>query len=435
MSFAVIAALGGPVGAQETGGTQDSPPSGESPTTAPDEPPAQSVKGRLKHDAAPVSGAVITVRSGSSEVGTATTAADGTWEVPVTTPGSYTVTIDTESLPDGVALREEDDDTRTISVRAGQRRTVLFPLGEGRAGAGKDSSLEQIVSLAAIGIKLGLLVALTAVGLSLIYGVANLVNFAHGELVTFGALVAYFFNASGGGPGIPLVAAAVLAVAAGAAGGFLLERGMFAPLRRRRTEGISLIVFTIGLSLLVRHVFLVVMGAEPRPFTDYTLQRAVDIGPISLPPKDYAISGIAVLVLVAVALLLQRTRIGTGMRAVADNRMLAEASGINVDRIIQFTWVLGGALAALGGVLLGVTEQVAWNMGFALLLFMFAAVVVGGLGTAYGAMAGGLLVGVVSQTSAYWIDIQYKDAIALGVLILVLMVRPQGILGNRERVG
>jgi len=432
MSFAVIVALGGPIAAQQ----EDAPPDSGTPTTVADEAVAQSVKGRLKHGDAPVAGATITVRSGASEVGTATTAADGSWEVPLTAAGSYTVTIDATSLPTGVALRKAGDDTRTITVRPGQRRTVLFPLGEGRrAAAAKDSALERIVNLAAIGVKLGLLVALTAVGLSLIYGVANLVNFAHGELVTFGALVAYFFNASGGGPGMPLAAAAVVAVAAGAAGGFLLERGMFAPLRRRRTEGISLIVFTIGLSLLVRHVFLVIMGAEPRPYTDYTLQRAVDFGPISLPPKDFAIAGIAAVVLVAVALLLQRTRIGTGMRAVADNRMLAEASGINVDRVIRFTWVLGGALAALGGVLLGVTEQVAWNMGFSLLLFMFAAVVVGGLGTAYGAMVGGLLVGIVSQTSTYWIDIQYKDAMALGVLILVLMVRPQGILGTRERVG
>ena len=210
---------------------------------------------------------------------------------------------------------------------------------------------------------------------------------------------------------------------------------MFGPLRRRRAEGVSLIVFTIGLSLLVRHSFLVMMGGNSRPYTDFTLQRAYDIGPISLPPKDYVIALIGIAALVGVAILLQRTKIGTGMRAVADNRMLAESSGINVERIIRFTWLLGGALAALGGVLLGVTEQVSWDMGFKLLLFMFAAVVVGGLGTAYGAMVGGLLVGVISQVSTHWINIEYKDAVALGVLIIVLIFRPQGIFGQRERVG
>ena len=397
---------------------------------------AQSVKGRLHHDDQPVAGVDITATRDGRQIGVDTTDESGTWEIGVPGPGQYEITLDVDTLPDGVTLRQEDADTRTVTVRATQRRNILFPLGEGRrANAERETSLEQIIKLAAIGVKVGLLVALAAVGLSLIYGVANLVNFAHGELVTFGALVAFYLNASGGGPGLPLVAAGVVAVAAGAALGLFLEGSMFGPLRRRRAEGVSLIVFTIGLSLLVRHSFLVMMGGNSRPYTDFTLQRAYDIGPISLPPKDYVIALIGIAALVGVAILLQRTKIGTGMRAVADNRMLAESSGINVERIIRFTWLLGGALAALGGVLLGVTEQVSWDMGFKLLLFMFAAVVVGGLGTAYGAMVGGLLVGVISQVSTHWINIEYKDAVALGVLIIVLIFRPQGIFGQRERVG
>lgn len=396
--------------------------------------PVQSVRGRLRHEDQPVEGVRIEVSQDGERIGDALTAEDGAWEVGVPAPGRYTVTLDADTLPEGIELRREDDETRELTVRATQRRNIVYPLGEGRRGGGA-SDAERLVNLTAIGVKVGLLVALTAVGLSLVYGVARLVNFAHGELVTLGGLVAFFLNASGAGPGMALLAAAVIAVAAGGLAGLLLEGGMFGPLRRRRTEGISLIVFTIGLSLLVRHTFLVFMGGNPRPYTDYTLQRAYDIGPVSLPPKDYVISVISIVVLVAVALLLERTRIGTGMRAVADNRMLAESSGINVDFVIRFTWALAGALAALGGVLLGVTEQVAWDMGFQLLLFMFAAVVVGGLGTAYGAMMGGLLVGVISQVSTFWIDIQYKDAVALAVLIAVLIVRPQGILGQRERVG
>lgn len=441
MAAVLVLGLAWPTAATSQDATPTSEPS-EGTTSTPSSTstsrsePEQSVKGRLRHEGEPVAGVKIEVSRAGEEIGEAVTAADGTWEVGVPAPGRYDVTIDTDTLPDGLALRKADADTRAVTVRATQRRNILFPLGEGRrTAAAAESDLEQLAKLTAIGLKVGLLVAMASIGLSLIYGVANLVNFAHGELVTLGALTAFLFNASGAGPGLHLLLAAVIAVAAGAAVGFLLDRGMFAPLRRRRTEGVPLIVFTIGLSLLVRHAFLVFMGGTPRPYTDYTVQRAYDIGPISLPPKDYVISVIGVVVLVAVALLLERTRIGTGMRAVADNRMLASSSGIDVDRIIRFTWMLAGALAALGGVLLGVTEQVSWDMGFRLLLFMFAAVVVGGLGTAYGAMVGGLLVGVVSQVSTFWINIEYKDAVALGVLILVLIVRPQGILGQRERVG
>ena len=439
--FAVLlvaaTAIAAPALGQEASTTSVGPD--EATTTAPTTTtttPAQSVKGRLREGDRPIEGVNIVITQDGKRIGEDTTGRDGAWEIGVPAPGQYEVSLDVGTLPDGVKLRQEDGDTRTVTVRATQRRNVLFPLGEGRrATAERDTALEQMIKLGAIGVKVGLLVALAAVGLSLIYGVANLVNFAHGELVTFGALMAFLFNASGTGPGIHLAIAGVIAVLAGGALGLFLETSMFGPLRRRRTEGVSLIVFTIGLSLLVRHAFLVMMGGRSRPYTDYTLQRAYDLGPISLPPKDYVISLIAIAALVAVALLLQRTKIGTGMRAVSDNRMLAESSGINVQHVIRFTWLLAGALAALGGVLLGVTEQVSWDMGFELLLFMFAAVVVGGLGTAYGAMAGGLLVGVISQTSTYWINIEYKDAVALGVLIVALIVRPQGILGRRERVG
>ena len=123
------------------------------------------------------------------------------------------------------------------------------------------------------------------------------------------------------------------------------------------------------------------------------------------------------------------------MRAVADNKDLAESSGIDVERVILATWVLAGGLAALGGVLYGLTQEVVWDMGFTLLLTMFAAVILGGLGSAYGAMAGGLVIGVASELSTYWIEVEFKVVVSLMILILVLLFRPQGILGIRERVG
>jgi neutral amino acid transport system permease protein len=140
-------------------------------------------------------------------------------------------------------------------------------------------------------------------------------------------------------------------------------------------------------------------------------------------------------VLITVGLLLQRTKVGTAMRAVADNRDLAESSGIDVRRTILAVWVVGSALAALGGTFIGSTQQVSWQMGERQLLLIFAAVTLGGLGTAYGAMVGGLMIGVASEMSTLWLDNDLKFLVALTVLIIVLIVRPQGILGQRERFG
>jgi branched-chain amino acid transport system permease protein len=123
------------------------------------------------------------------------------------------------------------------------------------------------------------------------------------------------------------------------------------------------------------------------------------------------------------------------VRAVSDERDLASASGIDVQRVVLLVWIGGGMLAGLGGVMLAVSQSVQWNLGFRLLLTMFAAVVLGGLGNPYGAMAGGLAVGVTSQVSTYWLPADFQFAVALAILILVLLVRPQGLLGVRERIG
>ncbi|MDQ0711504.1 branched-subunit amino acid ABC-type transport system permease component [Streptomyces luteogriseus] len=139
--------------------------------------------------------------------------------------------------------------------------------------------------------------------------------------------------------------------------------------------------------------------------------------------------------LLGIAVLLQKTRIGTAVRAVSANRDLAEASGIDVQRVVLFVWMLAGGLAALGGVFFGLVEIVTWDMGFKLLLLMFAGIILGGLGSAYGAMVGSLVIGVVAQMSTLWFPVDLQYAWALLVLILVLLVRPQGILGRAERVG
>jgi neutral amino acid transport system permease protein len=144
---------------------------------------------------------------------------------------------------------------------------------------------------------------------------------------------------------------------------------------------------------------------------------------------------VAILVLVVVSLALVMTRLGKATRAVATNPALAAASGINVDRIIRLVWTIGGALAALSGVMLGIFQGVNYQMGFQILLLVFAAVTLGGLGTAFGALLGSLVVGIATQVSTLWIPVELKNVGALAVLIIIILFRPQGILGRRERIG
>ncbi|GEL20602.1 branched-chain amino acid ABC transporter permease [Pseudonocardia asaccharolytica] len=410
----------------------------------------QAVGGTLRGpDGGPVAGVTISVAQGGAAIGTATSGPDGTWQVPIPAPGNYDITLDTSTLPAGVELRDPDGATLAgVTVRPGQQRTVLFPLvaagaatGDGGAapapvpapaGPGTGAVLAQ---LTLAGIKFGAIIAITAIGLSLIFGTTNLINFAHGELVTIGAIAAFFLNAATLGPEWGLIPSALVAIAIGALVGAALELGLWRPLRRRGTGRIQLFVVSIGLSLLLRHILLVIFGSRPRPYAQYVIQEVMVFGPISITPRDLVITLLSLGALVAVGLMLLRTRIGKAMRAVSDDRELAEASGVNVSRVILYVWILGGGLAALGGVLFGLAEIVAWDMGFRLLLLMFAAVILGGLGSPFGAMVGGLLVGLVAQLSTVYFPVELQNAWALGVLILVLLVRPQGILGRPVRVG
>ena len=401
-------------------------------TPPPDEP--ELVRGRIRDERRrPVAGVELTAEQNGREVGSAVTNEEGEWEIALPGAGTYSVTLDTDSLPEGVALRDEDRDTLDVDIQEGRAKGLIFAIGARTTS--QESTAERLLNLGVQGIRLGAVLALASVGLSLIFGVTGLVNFAHGEIVSFGALVAFFLSASAGGPGIPLIAAVVLTLVFGGLLGWALEMGLFRRLRRRRSGNVSLIVVSIGLGLLLRNVYLIIFGERPRPYTEFTIQQDFDIGPISLPAKDYVIIAVCFAALILVGVLLQFTRVGTALRAVADDRDLSEASGINAERIILLTWVAGAALAGLGGVFQGITDRVTYDMGFSLLLLMFAAVILGGIGTAYGAMVGGLLIGVVTEVSTYWVESKYKLAVAFSVLILAVLLRPQGLLGRAERVG
>ncbi|MDH3293700.1 MAG: branched-chain amino acid ABC transporter permease, partial [Acidimicrobiia bacterium] len=396
----------------------------------------------------------VTAADGS-EVGTGVSDIEGVVLVEVPGAGDYTLTIDPATLPEGIGLADDAAISRTVSVSEGGTANAIFALSDGSDGGAAltgDSGItfRRVSQLTVDGVKLGLFLGMAAIGLSLIFGTTGLVNFAHSEMIAFGYLAAYFFNFYGLagvfgfmaewpwvlGGGVNLIIATIIAVILGAGFGWLLDWVIFAPLRRRGVSLIAQLVVTIGLSVFLRYGFLLIFEGTQRFYRDFTAQRGrTYLGLVDLTDKDLLTMIVSILVLVLVGLVLAKTRIGKAMRAVSDNRDLAESSGINVERVIRMVWVAGGGLAALGGVFLALSETVNWLLGFRMLLLIFAGVTLGGLGTTYGALVGCLLVGMGIQLSTLFIPIELKNAGALAVLIGILLFRPQGILGRAERIG
>lgn len=399
----------------------------------------QGLKGTLKLQGQPVNGVKIAVTTeGGQPVKEVTTNAQGTWEVP-TDKGKFKVTLDPNSLPKNAEVRGGSN-VRTPTVFEGNCSTVLFALqAKGVAGqpqggdeSGESTFWDTAAQLGFEGLNLGLIIALAALGLSLIYGTTGLTNFAHGELVTLGAVLAYMFNV---GFGLHLIPAAVLAVALGGAFGYAQDRLFWGQLRRRGTGIVAMMIVSIGVALVMRYVMLIFFGGQNEAYAQYTAQPGIQVGPISAAPKNFVAMGIELAVLLLVGFALLRTRTGKAARAVSDNPALAASSGINVDRVIRIVWTLGGAIAALAGIMLGLSQNLKYTMGQDILLLIFAGVTLGGLGTAFGALVGSLVVGLFIQVSTLWVPPELKSVGALVVLIIVLLVRPQGILGRRERIG
>jgi len=386
----------------------------------------------------PVPGVTITVTGPDGFSGTATTDETGRWTVETNASGTFEVTLDQETLPEGVTLRDPEADTLKVPVASGQDKPVLFALGEGTRDV--QSKWEQAAQLTAEGLRFGLIIALASVGLSLIFGTTGLTNFSHGELVTLGAVGGWWFS-TGNLPFLPdyggmnfLVAGVVTLVFMGFIG-WANDAGLWKPLRRRGTGLIAAMIISIGLALFLRYFLLYLFGGQTRSYSAYRGQTGLNFGPITLSIVDYASMGIAVVVLMAVAYALLRTRIGKATRAVSDNPALAAASGIDVDAVIRVVWISGAMLAGLAGILLGIAQGINWQTGFQILLLMFAAVTLGGLGTAFGALVGSIVVGMFVTVSTLVIPTELKNVGALGILIVILLVRPQGILGRAQRVG
>ncbi len=392
----------------------------------------------------PVPGVKITVENSSGKViGKATSDANGTFSIPLgqdidVLGETFTVKIDTATLPNGSALR----DPRKVELKQQITITsdifITFPIGDNPNPP--TSEFIQGIQLAIGGIVFSLLLAMASLGLSMIYGTTGLTNFAYGELITFGALVAFAVDSLPGtirvaGEDVTLFVGILAAIVFGAMFGWAQDRILWRPLRHRGTGLVAAMIVSIGLAIFLRNVFQFFAGAGNHTYSQFATPEPWHIGAILITPKAVGVAIFAAIVLVLVSIALQRTRMGKAMRAVADNPPLAASSGINVDRVISVVWAGSASLAGLSGVLLGMTQGFDYQVGFKILLLCFAAVVLGGLGTIWGAMFGSFVIGIFIEVSTLVVPAELKFVGALVVLILVLLVRPQGLLGRSQRVG
>jgi branched-chain amino acid transport system permease protein len=297
------------------------------------------------------------------------------------------------------------------------------------------------------GLLLGSTIALGAVGLTLTYSILGFANFTHGDLITWGAyfvltLLLGWTAATGSGLGQlgalsfgwPFLAALVVAMLLTGAVGLLLDRVLFRPLRQHGTQ-IVLVIASFGASLALRYGLAFLYGPEPAYYTR-DIQLAAPLVPglpaVRATPNQLFVLGLTAVLVVGLHLLLTRTTLGRAMRAVSENPTLARVVGVDPQAVVRWTWLLGGALAAVGGVFVGLTVQVRPWLGFDLLLPLFAAAILGGVGSVYGAVLGGLLLGLAEALAVPLVGAEYRAAVAFTVLLAVLVVRPRGLLGARE---
>jgi branched-chain amino acid transport system permease protein len=392
-------------------------------------PSSACIAGTLRTESGVLPGVDVTIKNAETgEEQTATTGDDGKWNVTVKEEGTYNVSIDQSELPKDVVTTGRT----TAKAKFGATAPALIELRTSSYDA-NVSKVDELLQSSANGIRLGLLLALASVGLSLIYGTTGLSNFAHAEQVGLGGILGYFLiNVHG----MNLLIGGVLVVAICAFTGWLQDRVMWQPLRRRGLGLTQLMIVTIGLSLAMQYTFQYFVGAR----TVRVVQNNPgirEIGPITMTNQSFAAMGISIVVLAAVGYALLRTRIGRATRAVSDNPALAAASGIDVDKVIRLVWIVAMGLAGLSGLMYAlVTNGIKWDSGLQILLLLFAAVTLGGLGTAFGALVGSLIIGLVVELSpVLGMPGDFKYATALLILILLLLVRPQGLLGKPERVG
>jgi neutral amino acid transport system permease protein len=280
----------------------------------------------------------------------------------------------------------------------------------------------QIAQLIINGIAVGSIIALAAVGLTLTYGILRLSNFAHGDFLTLGAYLTLLANNLGVNIWLSMILAAVGTVVVM----LVCEKLLWTKMRSLRATSTTLIIISIGLALFLRNGIIFIWGGKNQNY-NLPISTALDFFGVKIPQNQLLVLGLAILAIVSLHYLLQNTKVGKAMRAVADDLDLARVSGINVEQVILWTWLIAGVLTSLGGSMYGLITAVRPNMGWFLILPLFASVILGGIGNPYGAIAAALMIGIVQEVSTLWLGSQYKQGIALLMMIVVLLIRPKGL--------
>lgn len=299
--------------------------------------------------------------------------------------------------------------------------------------------------LAVIGLLIGCIYALGAVGMTLIFGNLRFANIAHGDYMTLGAYFALWVQASVI-PGVgthgsvwiftfawPILLALPAAMLVVGVIAVAVDLVVFKRMRRRGAASVAMALASLGVAISLRGVVQIVWGTQPERYERISKKFFILLGDIRVPPDLLFVAAAALLITGLVYLLLARTKLGKAMRATADNPDLARGSGIDTERVNAWTWLIGVGLAAAAGVLLAISQaQLLPYLGWKVLIPIFAAVVVGGIGSPYGALVGGLLIGLTAEVSTTfdWLNPSYKPAVAFAVLVVVLLVRPRGIFGS-----
>lgn len=283
----------------------------------------------------------------------------------------------------------------------------------------------DFLQLVIYGIVLGCILALGAVGVSLTFGILRFANFAHCDLMSVGAYLGFVCMHQLGLPfwvSLPMACGLTVMVA------IAIDRMIFRQLRRR--PPVILLISSFGIALILRSLIQLIWGSDQRVYRQ-GIQRPWQWAGLTLKPDQFIIIVGAIALGLALHFFLQKTKTGKAMRAMADNLELARITGINTERVVMWTWVLGAVMACAAGMFLGLDTQIAPTMGWRVLLPIFAAAILGGIGSPYGAIAGGLVIGLASELSTLFISPAYKSAVAFAILIVMLIVKPTGLLGGR----
>ena len=290
------------------------------------------------------------------------------------------------------------------------------------------------------GILTGAIIALGAIGVTFTLAIMRFANFAHSELLTWGAYTALVIVAFAG-PGTPtgpfsfgwqLLAAALIAAVLTGLAAWAIDALVFRRLRRRGALPLTMVFAAFGAALVMRHLVVLIWGHESHYYTR-ELQIAAEVLPgVRMLPDQIFIVGLALAAMLALHVFLAWSRTGMAMRAMAESPALAQVCGIEVEAVVRLTWIISGALAAFAGVFLGLTPQLHPEIGFNLLLSLFAAAILGGTGSLAGAVVGGFLIGLAENLSLLVISPGYKGAMPFLLLLAILIARPQGIFGDRS---